>query len=125
MLDPQTRLTVIILVFTCGSALFDALGLTSSARMWNEGRLDWGATAQAGFCFLMGMTLYWGAVRYLGEAGIVMPELQALLWFVITILGVGVIGGDFLRWQLIDQVIAINVLASLGWLLTRGAATAV
>ena len=124
MLDPQLRLSLAITVFTVASGLFDSLGLTNASRMWQEGKLVWSATALSGLCFLLGMAMYWGAVRYLGEAGIGNPELQALLWFGVTIVGVAVMGGQFFQWQLLDQVVAMNVLASLAWLLSRGAATA-
>ena len=40
----------------------------------------------------------------------------------VTIIGVGVLGGRFLDWHLMEQLVALNVLASLGWLLLRTAA---
>ena len=37
----------------------------------------------------------------------------------MTIIGVTVIGGRFVHWPLFDQIVACNVLVSLGWLITR------
>ena len=124
MLDPQLRLSLMIAGFTIASGIFDALGLTYAAQMWQGGKPVWSEAAKSAGSFVVGITMYWGAVRYLHQAGIVTAELQTLIWFGVTIIGVAVLGGRFPHWQLLDQIIAINVLASLGWLITRTAATA-
>jgi hypothetical protein len=55
----------------------------------------------------------------MGEAGVVQPEIQTLIWFAVTVIGVTVLGGRFLRWHYLDQIVALNVIASLAWLIRR------
>ena len=119
MLDHQLRLSLLIAGFTLASGAFDSLGLTHAAQMWQGEKLVWIEAAKSAGNFVLGMIMYWCAVRYLNQAGVTMAELQALLWFAVTIIGVAVLGGRFPHWQLIDQIVAIVALASLGWLLSR------
>ena len=123
MLDPQARLSLLIFAFTVASGVFDALGLTYAAQVWHGNRLNGVLAAKSAGSFMAGITMYWGAVRFLSEAGIVTAEIQALLWLSVTIAGVAVMGGRFLSWPLLDQIVAINLLASLGWLIWRTGAT--
>ena len=51
--------------------------------------------------------------EWLEEAGVVLPEIQTLIWFTVTIVGVTLLGGRFIHWPVLDQVVAINVLVSL------------
>ena len=122
MSHPQLRLLVLITGFTLASGVFYSLAFTYSASMWQGGRLIWTEALKSAVSFMLGMTMYWGAVRYLSQAGVVMPEIQTLLWFGVTILGVAVLGGRFFHWQLLDQLLAVNVLFSIGWLISRTAA---
>ena len=119
MLEPGIRLALVIAGFTIASGVFDALAFTYSARIWQGDSLVWGEAAKAAGSFAIGITMYWGAVRYLSQAGIVTAELQTLLWFGVTILGVAMLGGRFFHWQFLEQVVALNVLLSLGWLVSR------
>ena len=124
MLSGQLRLSLLIVAFTVASAVFDALGLTQAAQVWHGGHWNGAVAAKSAGSFMVGITMYWGAVRFLNEAGIVTAELQTLLWLGVTIVGVGVLGGRFFQWPLLDQVLAANVLASLAWLISRAGATA-
>ena len=118
----QLRLPVLITGFTIASGVLDSLAFTYSADIWQGGRLIWGQASKAAASFALGIAMYWGAIRYLGEAGIVLPEIQTLIWFVVTIVGVTVLGGRFIHWPVLDQIVAANVLVSLGWLITRTSA---
>jgi len=125
MVGAQVRLSLLIVTFTIASGVFDALGLTFAAQVWKGSRLNWVIAAKSAGSFMIGVAMYWGAVRFLNEAGIVTAEIQSLLWLSVTIAGVAVLGGRFFSWPILDQIIAINLLASLGWLIWRtGAATA-
>ncbi len=117
----ELRLYVLIGSFTIAAGVLDSLAFTYSAGVWQSGKLLWGQASKAAASFALGIGMYWGAVRYLGEAGIVLPEIQTLIWFVVTILGVAMIGGRFVQWPVLDQVVAANVFVSLGWLITRTA----
>ncbi len=122
MVEAPLRLLLLITGFLIASGIFDALAFTYSARMWDGAGLVWSETAKAAGSFIVGITMYWGAVRYLPEVGVVTPEIQTLVWFVVTILGVAVLGGRFFHWQLLEQLAAVNVFVSLGWLVSRSAA---
>ena len=47
------------------------------------------------------------------------PEMQTLIWFSVTILGVAIISKNFFRWQTIDQIVGVVVLAGVAWLMIR------
>ncbi len=120
--DSPLRLPLLITGFTVAAGALDALAFTYSAEMWQGGKLVWRQASKAALTFALGITMYWIAVRYLGEAGILMPELQTLIWFTVTIVGVTVLGGRFFHWPVLDQIVAANVLISLGWLIARTSA---
>ena len=118
-MPPGLRLWVLVVGFTVASGIFDALAFSYAAGMWRDGRLVGSAAAKASSSFVCGIALYFGAVRYLSEAGIVLAEIQTLLWFGVTIIGVAVLHGRFFQWQLLEQIVAVNVLLGLGWLISR------
>lgn len=120
-MTPETplRLSVLITSFTIAAGLLDSLAFSYSATVWQGGKLVWGQISKAAVSFALGIAMYWGAVRYLGEAGVVLPEIQTLIWFTVTIVGVTFLGGRFAHWPVLDQIVAVNVLVSLGWLITR------
>jgi hypothetical protein len=122
MEDTPLRTSLIISAFMIASGVFDAMAFTFAARMWQGGSIVWAEAAKSGCSFMLGITLYWVSVGYLSRAGVVLPEIQTLLWFGVTIIGVGVLGGRFADWRLLDQFVALNVLLSLGWLMVRTAA---
>ncbi len=117
--DGPVRLSLVIAAFMIASGALDSLAFTSASKMWDGGRLVWTEAGKSATSFLLGMTMYWGAVRYLSKAGVVMPEVQTLLWFGVTMVGVAILGGRFFHWHLVEQLVAVNVLLSLGWLLVR------
>lgn len=120
-LDANLRLSVLVIGFTIASGIFDSLAFTHAANMWKDGRVIWMETSKSAGSFLLGMLMYWGAVRYLSEAGIVTAEIQTTLWFVVTIIGVAVLGGRFYHWPPLEQSVAVSVLLGLGWLISRTA----
>jgi hypothetical protein len=117
--DSQLRLILLVIALTVASGVFDSFGFAHAANMWRAGSLMWTELAKSALGFVVGMLMYWGAVRYLGQAGIVTAELQTLLWFGITIVGVAVLRGRFFAWPASDQLVAFGVMAGLAWLLTR------
>ena len=119
MTEDQLKISMLITGFTIAAGILDALAFTYSSSMWQGGRLVASQASKAAVSFALGITMYWGAIRYLGEAGVVLPEIQTLIWFTVTIIGVTILGGRFLSWPLLEQIVAVNVLFSLGWLITR------
>jgi hypothetical protein len=120
--EGSLRISLTITAFMIASGVFDSLAFTFAARMWQGGSIVWDAAAKSAVSFLLGIGMYWGAVRHLSRIGVVMPEMQTLLWFFVTIVGVALIGGRFFEWRLAEQLVALNVLLSMGWLLSRTAA---
>jgi hypothetical protein len=112
------RVLLIIGLMLAAGAL-DALAFTYSASMWNAGRLVWLQTAKSAASFALGIVFYWISVRHLSEAGVVATEIQTLIWFAATIIGVSALSGRFVQWALSDQIAALISLGGLAWLIVR------
>ncbi len=110
---------MLIIGITVLSGLGDSQGFIHAAKMWQGGRLVLSEFGKSALGFGIGIGSYWLAVKYLKELGVLSPEIQTLIWFAITLVGVAFISGKFLRWQIIDQLIAFAVLLGIGWLLFR------
>ena len=110
---------ILIVVFTLLSGFGDSKGFVLSAKVWESGRLVWQEAVKASIGYGFGILMYWLAIRYLNQFGIVSPEIQTLGWFVVTIVGVAMFSGDFFNWQIVDRVVALCVLVGVGWLLFR------
>jgi hypothetical protein len=67
----------------------------------------------------VGISLYWIAIKYMKEAGIVSPEIQTLFWFLVTIIGVALVSGKFFHWQTADQLVGIAIIIGIAWLMFR------
>jgi hypothetical protein len=106
----------------CGAA--DALGFVHAARVWHGGQFVWREALLSAACFQFGVAMYWIALRTLSSWGVVATETQTLVWFAATIIGVAILSGQFLRWQALDQSVALGVLAGIAWLLARTGAAA-
>ena len=108
-----------IVVLTLLSGYADAQGFLHAANIWEGRRLVWGELGRSGFWFALGIMIYWVALRYLREAQIAAPELQTLVWFSVTIVGVALASGRFAQWRLSEQLVGIGVIAGIGWLMLR------
>lgn len=113
------RLLMLIIGLTLISGLCDSYGFTHAANVWQDGRLIGREIARSAGGFVGGISLYWVAVRYLNAVGIASAELQTLLWFGTTLIGVALLSGRFLQWRTVDQLIAVAILVGIGWLLSR------
>jgi hypothetical protein len=116
-IDPLRLL--ILVALTLVSGVGDAQGFIHAARMWKDGALVWRELLGSALGFAVGIGSYWIAVRYFVRAGVLAPEVQTLVWFGATMIGVAVVSGRFLGWRGIDQVVATGVLLGLGWLVLR------
>lgn len=113
------RLVGLVIGFTLLSGFGDTQGFIGASRMWAGDSLDRFELARSAAGFGVGAVGYWLAVRYLRELGVNAAEVQTLFWFVVTIIGVGVLSRTFTHWPLADQVVGVGVLAGVGWLLVR------
>jgi hypothetical protein len=110
-------LILLAATLACGAA--DALGFVHAARVWQGGRFVGREALVSAASFQLGVAMYWVALRTLSAWGVVSTEAQTLVWFAATIIGVAILSGQFLRWQLLDQTVAVGVLAGIAWLLAR------
>lgn len=115
----QIKLLFLIVGITLISGIGDSQGFIYAAKMWQNGKIVWNEFGKSALGFGVGISTYWFAVKYLKEFGVFSPEIQTLIWFGVTIIGVALISRKFFVWQMIDQVIAIIVFAGIGWLLFR------
>jgi hypothetical protein len=113
------KVTLIALTLTVISALCDSQGFTHAARIWKNDRMQWQEVALTVSGFASGIAIYCYAIRYFLALGVVSAELQALIWFATAMVGVALFSGQFLRWQITEQGVAIFVLIGIGWLLVR------
>lgn len=112
-------LAVLIILLTLLSGLADAQGFIHAASAWVNGKIIWREALIALLGFGAGAVCYILAINFLKQAGVVSAEIQTLLWFSVAIVGVAVISGKFLHWQLFDQFVGIIVLCGVAWLLFR------
>jgi hypothetical protein len=119
MLWEQLRLTLFIVGLTVLSGLSDAQGALHAAKVWQEGKIVWLELGKSALGFGAGISLYWIALRYMGELGIVAAEVQVIIWFGVMLIGVGLVSGMFFTWQRVDQGIALLVLVGIIWLSIR------
>ena len=110
---------LIIILLTIVSGLADAQGFLHAARIWQGGSLIWGELGRSALGFIVGIALYWLALRSMNAVGIISPEIQTVTWFGVTLIAVALVSGSFIKWTLIDQVITLVVLCGIGWLIFR------
>jgi len=110
---------LLIIGFTLLSGLGDAQGFIHAGKVWQGDRIVWSEAFKSALGFQFGVFMFWLALRYLKGFGIVSAEVQTLLWFGVTIVGVAALSGKFVRWHTIDQAISVTVLVGIGWLLFR------
>jgi len=110
---------ILIVILSLISGWVDAQGFVHSSRIWVEGRPIWAEALKAGLAFGFGIMIYWLVIRFLNQAGVQSPEMQSILWFSVTIIGVALISREFFKWQRVDQIVAVFVLGGIGWLLFR------
>jgi hypothetical protein len=110
---------LIIILLTIFSGLADAQGFLHAARIWQGGSPIWAELGRSALGFMVGIALYWLALRSMNAVGITLPEVQTVTWFGVTLIGVAFVSGGFIKWTLIDQVVTLIVLCGIGWLIFR------
>lgn len=110
---------IIILLLTLLSGLGDANGFSHAANIWSKGRIVMPELTRAIIGFTFGIAAYMVSIRYFQKFGIVTPEMQTIGWMVVTIIGVAVIGGKFIHWQTLDQILSVAIVIGLCILIFR------
>jgi len=110
---------LLIVVLTLISGFGDSRGFLYSAKVWQSDKFIFRVALQSVLGFLLGIVAYWFAIKFLQQIGVVSAEMQTLLWFTVTIVGVAIASGQFAHWGLVNQVIGVLVLVGLGLLIFR------
>jgi hypothetical protein len=61
------------------------------------------------------------SLRFMARMGVTSAEIQTIVWFAMTIIGVVIFSGKFFAWPRLEQAVAVLVMVGLGWLLYRTA----
>jgi hypothetical protein len=117
----QMSIAALLLVLTVISGLADAQGFIHASSMWQNGKLIWPEVMKSAAGFGAGIVTYGICIRFLQEFKIFSPEIQTIIWFTVTIIGVAIVSGKFLQWRLVDQIVGVMVILSVAWLLIRAA----
>ena len=107
-----------IIGLTVLSGLADAQGFLHAARIWQGNTIVWSELGKSAIGFSSGIVSYWFALRFLA-AQVAAPEMQTMLWFGVTIVGVALASGKFGQWRATEQLVACGVVLGIGWLLMR------
>lgn len=113
----------LVLVLTLLSGFFDARGFVHAARAWPGGRLDSSNALLSIGSFLLGISFYVAAVRFMQNVGIAGVAVQSAIWFVATAIGVAVMDGSVVQWSRGQQVVGLGIALALTWLIASTAAT--
>ena len=120
----STRMTwnsLLVLVLIALSGFADSLGFVYAAKTWQAGVLSWPDVGRSALGWILGMTMYVIALKYMARLGVTSAEMQTVVWFAMTIIGVVIFSGRFFSWPRLEQAVAVLVLVGLGWLLARTA----
>jgi len=115
----HARMVVLIVGLTLLSGFADSQGFLHAAKIWEGQRVIWPEVAKSAMGFAIGIILYWIVLKYLRAAQIAAPEMQTIIWFGVTIVGVAVLSGRFVQWRGTEQMVAAGVILGIGWLLVR------
>lgn len=110
---------LLILLLTLISGWGDSQGFLHASMIWHKGKLVLPELAKSALGFGVGIISYWAVIRFLQQFGVVSPEVQTIGWFAVTIIGLAIATGQFLKWQTVDQLVAVLVILGVGWLLLR------
>ncbi len=114
---PKFAGIALALVLTIGSGVFDARGFVYASRAWPGGRLDPAFAMASLAAFVLGVSMYIIAVRFMQGVGIVGVALQSAIWFVVTAIGIAAMDGTVMQWTRLQQATAVGVAIALTWLI--------
>lgn len=113
----SSMVVIVALLLLCGAG--DALGFVYAGRAWQDGRIVWLEALKSALSFQFGVVMYLLTLRQLAQHFAISTEIQTLVWFGATIVGVAALSGQVLRWQPTEQLVAVAVLGGIVWLLVR------
>ena len=104
---------------TLSSGVLDAFGFVHASRVWRDDHLIVREAFLTFGYFLSGVGVYLLVVRYFDRLGVASTEIQTLLWFAVTVIGVASIQRSLADWSTIDRAFAVVAAVSVGWLVAR------
>ena len=110
---------ILVVVLTLFSGLADSRAFLYAAQTWPNDQLSVLVLGKALLFFAFGILLYVLSLKFLRYLGVHSATIQTSVWFLATLVGLAVMSGEFVKWQRIDQAIAIIVTAGLTWLVIR------
>jgi hypothetical protein len=115
----QASSALLVLALCLLSGVADSRGFIHASRMWQDDHVIWPEFCWSATGFALGIGTYWLSLRFMSRLGIASPEVQTMVWFAVTIIGVALASGKFNKWPMPDRLIATVVVVGLGWLLIR------
>lgn len=113
------KMVALIIGLTLLSGFADSQGFVHAAKIWEGQNVIWSEVGKSAIGFVIGIILYWVVLKYLKAAQVATPEVQTMVWFGVTIVGVAVVSGRFMQWRAMDQMVAAGVILGISWLLVR------
>ena len=110
---------VLVITLTLFSGFADSRAFLYAAQTWPNDQLNLTTLGKSLLYFAIGILLYVLSLKYLRALGVHSATIQTSLWFLATIVGLALLSGEFLKWQRLDQAIAVIVAAGLTWLVVR------
>jgi hypothetical protein len=111
-----------VLVLCVISGLADSQGFVHASDVWRDAGVSWTSLARSSLGFAVGIASYWVSIRFMNRIGLATADLQFLVWFLTTLVGVAVATGSVRRWTGVDLVVGAVVIAGLCWLSVKGTA---
>lgn len=109
----------IIVFLTVITGFADARGFMHASAMWDGGTFVPATAVRAIAYFVVGIPAYMATLYFLRRHGLVVAELQVMVWFLITVVGVALMSGRFFTWNMVDRLVAGVVVIGMIWLVAR------
>ena len=110
---------MVFVALTLCSGLADARAFLYAAQTWPNDQLSLAVLGKSLLFFAVGILLYVLSLRFLRTLGVHSATIQTSLWFLATLVGLALLSGEFVKWQRLDQAVAIVAAAALAWLVVR------
>jgi len=111
--------TFIIFITAVIGGFAESQGYVHASKVWLKGQFVWPEAMKSFLGFAIGTVMLFLAIKFLNELKIFSAELQTIIWFTTTMLGIAFISGRFFSWPLAEKVVSLFVIISIGWLLIR------
>ena len=99
-----------LVILTTISIFGDSWGFIWSDRAWTRNTVNWRAVGYSFLSYVVGVVAWIFIIKYIKQVGNVAIEIQTAGWFLLTMIGVSVVAGDFMRWSMLDKMLAIITL---------------